>query len=261
MNIRLPKHIETPAIPPILSTDLLVIDDLKKRFGGFTALNGISLEVKAGERLGLIGPNGSGKSTLVNCIAGVLTYHAGTMHMDGVDLRGLEPHRRVHLGVARSFQIPKPFHSMTVRENMLVALHYSRAPKSSKRTAAEESDAADEILEQLGLTACAGLTAQSLSQIDLRKLELARAVACRPKLLIADEAMAGLTYSEVDEILEVLFQLNEAGMAIVMIEHIMAAVTRFSQRLVVLVAGEKVADGNPMEVLALPEIERAYLGN
>jgi branched-chain amino acid transport system ATP-binding protein len=244
------------ALSPLLS-----VEKLQKKFGGFTALNGVDLHVNPGERLGLIGPNGSGKSTLVNCVTGVLAHEGGVVCMDGLDLKKLPPHRRVHAGIARSFQIPKPFRSMTVRENILTALHYSRPSGIVRALEGTPADAADRVLEQIGLTPCAGLRAESLSQIDLRKLELARAVACQPKLLIADEAMAGLTHVEVDQILEVLFGLNETGMAIVMIEHIMAAVTRFSQRLVVLVAGEKVADGEPAAVLALPEIERAYLGN
>ena len=235
---------------------LLEVDGLVKRFGGFTALNRVSLSVKAGERFGLIGPNGSGKTTLINCVSGVLPVNGGTIRFDGREITALPPHQRTRLGIVRSFQIPKPFTSMTVRENLGIPLEYAAAG----RAGGEGSADADEILESIGLQAKAHLRPSGLTQIEMRKLELARAMAARPKLLISDEAMAGLSSTEVDDILAILFRLNTQGITIIMIEHIMRAVMRFSERIVVLDAGERIAEGTPDEVVRNPAVEKAYLG-
>ena len=202
---------------------LLEVDGLTKRFGGFTALNRVSLSVRAGERFGLIGPNGSGKTTLINCVSGSLSADGGRILFEGRDLGGLPPHRRTRLGIVRSFQIPKPFTSMTVLENLHIPLEYAAHARS------HDADAeAVEILRAIGLDAKAHLRPAGLTQIEMRKLELARAMAARPKLLISDEAMAGLSSAEVDDILAILFRLSERGITIIMIEHIMRAVMRFS---------------------------------
>jgi len=234
---------------------LLEVDGLTKRFGGFTALNGVTLSVKAGERFGLIGPNGSGKTTLINCVSGSLPVDGGRIRFEGREISGLPPHRRTRLGIVRSFQIPKPFGSMTVLENLDIPLEYA---------AHERSDAADadamEILRAIGLESKAHLRPAGLTQIEMRKLELARAMAARPKLLISDEAMAGLSHAEVDDILAILFGLSERGITIIMIEHIMRAVMRFSERIVVLDAGERIAEGTPDEIVRNPAVQRAYLG-
>ena len=235
---------------------LLEVHGVVKRFGGFTALNGVSLAVKPGERFGLIGPNGSGKTTLINCVSGVLPVHAGTIRFEGRDVTGLPPHQRSRLGIVRSFQIPKPFGSMTVRENLDISLEYAGAG----REGAAGSGDADEILRGMGLGAKADLRPAGLTQIEMRKLELARAMAARPKLLISDEAMAGLSSTEVDDILEILFRLNAQGITIIMIEHIMRAVMRFSERVLVLDAGERIAEGTPEQVVRDPAVEKAYLG-
>jgi branched-chain amino acid transport system ATP-binding protein len=236
---------------------LLVVDNLTKRFGGFVALDTVSLVVGEGERVGLIGPNGSGKSTLVNCIAGVLRPESGSIVFAGSDIAGLAPFRRTRAGIARSFQIPQPFASMSVIENLCIPLEYAGAgwrPRDAIRAEAAS------ILASSGLAAKADTLPAALTQIELRKLELARAMAAHPRLLIADEAMAGLSGAEVEEVLDLLFALSARGIAIVMIEHIMRAVTAFSERLVVLVAGRMIADGEPREVLASPDVESAYLG-
>jgi branched-chain amino acid transport system ATP-binding protein len=234
---------------------ILEIESLTMRFGGFTALNGVSLHVEAGERFGLIGPNGSGKTTLINCVSGSLPIDRGHIRFEGREISGLPPHRRTRLGIVRSFQIPKPFGSMTVLENLDIPLEYA---------AHERADAADadamEILRAIGLESKAHLRPAGLTQIEMRKLELARAMAARPKLLISDEAMAGLSHAEVDDILAILFGLSERGITIIMIEHIMRAVMRFSQRIVVLDAGELIAEGTPDEVVRNPAVEKAYLG-
>jgi branched-chain amino acid transport system ATP-binding protein len=232
---------------------LLAVDGLTKRFGGFTALNRVSLAVRAGERFGLIGPNGSGKTTLINCVSGALPADGGRIAFAGRDITALPAHRRTRLGIVRSFQIPKPFTSMTVLENLAIPLEY----------AGHSTDVvgdAKEILGLIGLAAKADVRPGALTQIEMRKLELARAMAARPKLLISDEAMAGLSSAEVDDVLAILFRLNERGITIIMIEHIMRAVMRFSQRVVVLDAGKKIADGAPHEVVRNPAVEKAYLG-
>ncbi|HEX7788893.1 MAG TPA: ABC transporter ATP-binding protein [Methylomirabilota bacterium] len=233
----------------------LEVQHLTKRFGGFVALDDVSIQVKPGERFGLIGPNGSGKTTLINCVSGSLPVDGGRILFDGREITGLPAHRRTRLGLVRSFQIPKPFGSMTVRENLDIPLEYA---------AHERSDAADadamEILRAIGLESKAHLPPAGLTQIEMRKLELARAMAARPRLLISDEAMAGLSHAEVDDILAILFQLNERGITIIMIEHIMRAVMRFSERIVVLDAGERIAEGTPDDIIRNPDVERAYLG-
>jgi branched-chain amino acid transport system ATP-binding protein len=242
-------------------TELLTIAGLGKRFGGFVALEEISLGVKQGERLGLIGPNGSGKSTLVNCICGTLKNESGTVHFDGRALDGLTAHRRTRLGLARSFQLPRPFASLTLVDNVRIPLLYTvQARAGLLRSSGEIDDRCGDCLRQVGLDAKAHHLPRDLTQVEMRKLELARAMAAEPKLLIADESMAGLSHSEVEDILTLLVRLNEQGITIILIEHIMRAVMSFSQRLVVLVSGRKIADGKPDEVVRDPEVERAYLG-
>jgi branched-chain amino acid transport system ATP-binding protein len=240
---------------------LLKVEGLGKRFGGFVALDGIELEVRAGERVGLIGPNGSGKSTLVNCLSGILRNDDGTVHFNGTALDGMSAHRRTWIGLARSFQLPKPFRSLSVAENLRIPLLYTVNGRGGVHLSEADLGArCGELLNMVGLEGKAKARPRDLTQIEMRKLELARAVAAAPKLLIADEAMAGLSHSEVDDIIALLFKLNESGIAVILIEHIMRAVMSFSERLVVLVAGRKIADGAPQEVVRNPEVERAYLG-
>jgi branched-chain amino acid transport system ATP-binding protein len=240
---------------------LLAVDDLSKRFGGFVALDGVSLTVEPGERLGLIGPNGSGKSTLVNCLCGALHNETGTVRFDGVNVNGMTAHQRTRLGMARSFQLPRPFASLTLTDNLRIPLIYSaNVRRGSHFTAAEIEERCGELLRLVGLDAKARRLPRDLTQVEMRKLELARAMGADPKLLIADEAMAGLSHSEIEDILKLLDRLNQRGITIILIEHIMRAVMSFSQRLVVLVSGKKIADGNPQDVIRDPEVERAYLG-
>ncbi len=220
---------------------LLEVSGVTKRFGGFTALDGVDFAVRPGERVGLIGPNGSGKSTLVNCIAGTLRNEEGSIRFEGRDIRGYPAHKRIRLGLARSFQIPKPFGSMSVLDNLCVPLLYAAKAQPARGPVAEEAR-------------------YILTQVDMRKLELARAMAARPRLLISDEAMAGLSASEVDDILALLIGLKSQGVAVIMIEHVMRAVMKFSERIAVLVAGRKIADGDPQAVAGNAEVVKAYLG-
>jgi len=240
---------------------LLEVARLAKRFGGFVALDGIDLAVSRGERIGLIGPNGSGKSTLVNCICGTLAHDGGTVRFDGEIIDRLMTHERTRRGIARSFQLPRPFASLTVAENLLVPLLYTvNARPGNDLSAAELAARGADLLALVGLADKAARHPRDLTQVEMRKLELARAMAAEPALLIADESMAGLSQVEVADIVALLIRLNERGVTIILIEHIMRAVMQFSQRLVVLVSGNKIADGAPGEVIRDPEVERAYLG-
>jgi len=242
-----------------VSQPLLQVSGVTKRFGGFVALESVDLLVQPGERLGLIGPNGSGKSTLVNCIAGTLRPESGSVRFEGRDLGREAPHRRVRLGLARSFQIPRPFVSMSVLDNLCIPLEYA-ARQHVKLGKSEIADAAMHLLEQVGLAGKSHALSRGLTQVDMRKLELARAMAAKPRLLISDEAMAGLSASEVDDILVLVSGLKEQGVAVIMIEHVMRAVMKFSERVAVLVAGRKIADGDPQSVVGNDEVIKAYLG-
>ena len=234
---------------------LLQVSNVSKHFGGFTALAGVSLAIAEGERFGLIGPNGSGKTTLINCVSGSLRNETGSIVFNGEEVSRLPAYVRTRRGIARSFQIPRPFRTMSVLENLLVPSAYVAHLKDTDG----EAEALD-ILRKIGLAEKAHAPSSALSQVELRKLELARAMAARPKLLISDEAMAGLSGAEVEEMLKILFALNQAGITIIMIEHIMQAVMRFSQRVVCLDAGKIICEGVPKEIVANVDVQRAYLG-
>ena len=238
---------------------LLRIEALTKSFGGFVALDNINVDIGKGERFGLIGPNGSGKTTLVNCISGALRPSKGSVLFGGEDITTLPPNQRSHRGIARSFQIPRPFRSMTVIENLMVALDFA-ARRHLLESASHRRDAAMAVLTRIGLASKADVSTAALTQVELRKMELARAMAIGPKLLISDEAMAGLSTSEVDEVLDLLIKLGGEDIAIIMIEHIMQAVMRFSERVMCLDAGRIIAIGSPSEVMGNPRVQEAYLG-
>ena len=240
-----------------MTEPILSVTNLTKRFGGFVALDGVDVSLGGKERLGLIGPNGSGKTTLINCISGALFNEQGKVNFEGSDITGTTASSRARLGIVRTFQIPRPFRSMTIIENLLIPMEYAASGRLESRNL---RDQAMEFLEIVGLQDRADENSANLTQIDMRRLELARALSAKPSLLLSDETMAGLSSSEVDEVLDMLFALNERGVAVIMIEHIMRAVMKYSERIVVLDAGKKIADGSPDEIVNNRDVERAYLG-
>src|SRR5262245_28698181 len=241
-----------------MTASRLRVSGASKHFGRFTALAGVSLEIARGERFGLIGPNGSGKTTLINCVSGSLRNDSGSIVFDGEEISALPAYQRTRRGIARSFQVPRPFSSMSVLENLVVPLEYV-VHRGSLHTADTRGEAM-EILKGMGLADKADVASNRLSQVELRKMELARAMAARPRLLVSDEAMAGLSGNEISEVLELLFKLNASGITVIMIEHIMQAVMKFSQRVVCLDAGRIICEGTPETIVRNPDVQKAYLG-
>jgi branched-chain amino acid transport system ATP-binding protein len=230
---------------------------LTKLFGRLVAVDHVDLAVEPGEIVGLIGPNGAGKTTLVNLITGLETPTDGTVTFDGHTLRGLQPPAIARLGLARTFQIAQPFRTMTVRQNVAVPALFRGDPAPGVAAALREADA---VLEIVGLGPKRDLPARALTTPDLRRLELAKALALRPRLMLLDEVMAGLTPTEVDTAMEMLRRVNARGIALLVIEHVLRAVMGLSHRVVVLHHGRKIAEGAPAQVTAAPEVIRAYLG-
>jgi branched-chain amino acid transport system permease protein len=245
----------TPGRPPIGEV-LVECLDVARNFGGLRALQGLSLAIREGELVGLVGPNGSGKTTLVNLISGTFPPSSGEVRLDGTSLRGLAPHRIAHLGIARTYQIPRPFESMSVRDNVAVAIMFGRDPKSL----AQAREAAAEHLELVGLSHLAAARPAEINLHERQLLEMARALATRPRVLLLDEALAGLNPAEIDNASQVVRRIHESGITIVLVEHLLRVVNQLATRIVVLDQGAALADGEPSHVMKDPAVIRAYLG-
>jgi branched-chain amino acid transport system ATP-binding protein len=237
---------------------VLRVEGLTKRFGGFTAVKGVGFEVADGEILGLIGPNGSGKSTIFNLIAGALRPNAGSIRFRGREIAGQAPARVCHLGIARTFQIPRPFRRLSIFDNVMVAAYYGHGGDLSRE---EARRLAGEALVTVQLPTEEGVPVEGLGAAGLKKLELARALATRPKVLLADESLGGLDDSEIEQAADMLGRVRrEQGISIVWVEHIMGVLMRVVDRCIVLNHGEKIAEGRPEEVAHDPRVVEVYLG-
>lgn len=237
---------------------MLVVEGLSKSFGGLKALDGVSFEVGEGEVLGLVGPNGSGKSTAFNVITGVHKPTAGTVRFLGENITGIAAHRVAKAGIGRTFQLVRPFLALTARENTLAGAMFGPRHARSRGDAAHD---ADDALELVGLSQKADVTAGDLTVLERKWLEVARVMAGRPKLVLLDEFMAGIAAGEVPEAVELVNRINARGVTVIIVEHIVKAITSACQRVVVLDAGRKLADGPVAEIVADPAVIEAYLGH
>ncbi len=239
---------------------LLRVENVTKRFGGLTAVDSVSLEIAPGEALGIVGPNGSGKTTLYNIISGVYPPEEGKVFFEGKDITDLPPYRRTHLGIGRTFQIPRPFGSATVRENVAIGAMFGT--QSGKAGVDEALEMADHYLELTGFCEQRDKVSGTLTPVEKKMMEIARALAMKPKLLLLDEAMAGMPPKDIDEIVEFLQRVKEEeGIAVVsMVEHIMRAVAGFAERVIVLHQGKKLVEAPTAEALGDPRVVDVYLG-
>jgi branched-chain amino acid transport system ATP-binding protein len=246
------------AAATVAAAPVLEVRNLTRRFGGLWAVRDVSFSVSGGEILGMIGPNGAGKSTLVNLITGHLRPTSGSVLIGGHEVTGMRPWAIAHQGVARTFQIVKPFRGLTVRENVAIGAMHGNQRDPTVRDALST---ADEVLALVGISKHANAAPSQLSVADARRLELAKALATRPRLLLIDEVMAGLRSQEIDAAVELIHRLRDSGITIVAVEHVMKAIVSVSDRVLVLHHGSILASGSPAEVLGDARVIEAYLGH
>ena len=239
------------AVPPVIE-----VDDVAKWYGGVRALDGVSLEVRRGELVGLVGPNGSGKSTLIGLLSGVLRPTSGSIRIVGRPIAGLEPHEVAHLGIARTYQIPRPFDSMTVRDNVAMAIMFGRGAVDLEHA----RDEAEPHLSIVGLTRHADQRPSEINLHERQLLEMARALATDPQVLLLDESLAGLNPAEIDQAVDVVRRIHASGVTILIVEHLLRVVNQLATRVIVLDQGRLLAEGEPAVVMREPSVVRAYLG-
>lgn len=236
---------------------MLQAEGVSKSFGGLTAVSKVSMQVSQGEIVGLLGPNGAGKTTMFNLISGALTPSTGVIKFKGQQISGLKPNEICRMGVARTFQSVKVFNNMSVLQNVLLGSLFG---KSSKMTAGEAAKEAMELLDFVGLSKASNITARELTLVDQKRLELARALATKPEMLLLDEVMAGLNPSEVAQAIELVKQIRNKGITVIMIEHVMKAIMSVCDRIIVFHHGEKIAEGRPQEIVSNKMVIEVYLG-
>src|SRR3989441_3517036 len=234
---------------------LLALDGVSKSYGALKVTDRISFEVRAGETLGILGPNGAGKTTLFNLITGDVKADGGRIEYEGRDVSGLRPHQRCRAGIGRSYQVPQPFGHMTVFENLVTAACFGGGQPEREAWAT-----ARDVLSETGLLAKANTLAGSLTLLDRKRLQLARALATRPKLLLLDEIAGGLTEHEAKELVDELKRIKARGVTMIWIEHVVHALLSLADNLYVINFGSKLAEGEPREVMANPEVRRVYMG-
>jgi branched-chain amino acid transport system ATP-binding protein len=237
-------------------SDLLQVRGISKRFGGLQAVADVSFNLGEGEILGLIGPNGAGKTTLFNLVNGVFKSDSGTITFSGKDITGRSPDQVVHLGLARTHQIVRPLSGMSVLENVIVGACFGRENQSMRAA----RGTALEVLERVGLADRANSSARALTLAGKKRLEVARALAARPKLLLLDEVLAGLNPTEIGQMISLILSIRDGGVSVFMIEHVMQAIMNLSDRIVVLNLGRKIAEAPPAEVVKNADVVEAYLG-
>jgi branched-chain amino acid transport system ATP-binding protein len=246
------RKTRVPAIPPS-EESLLVVDHVIKTFDGFSALDGVSFEVRAGEVLGLVGPNGSGKTTCINVVSGLYAPDSGSVLFAGQSVGGWSPHRLVHAGINRTFQVPRPFHSLTVLENVQIAAAYGRR-------GAVRSDI-DDVLALLGLSELAGRNAAELNSVHLKMLDLARALVTKPVLLCLDELAAGFNPGELGRVVEQVQTIARSGVAVIVVEHLMGFIDEVTDRVIVLNAGKGIFEGLLSDAVHDRQVIDVFLGD